>query len=373
MFRPLILASVVAATVLADSAIGQQPSTSVTVPPPPMSAAQQDVLAKLPPDTRIYEEFRYWSGFQSPVVRAAASTHYDIFLAQQGVPPAERANRLKIIEAQGRRLEIDRWNRILTAERPTFNTKPNAFLVEVIKGRRPGRALDVGMGQGRNALYLAEQQWDVTGFDPAEQAIAAAQAEAKRRNLKLTVSTVGAENFDWGKDRWDLIVLSYVTVRPFVRHIVDSLAPGGLIVLEASHRDATKKTSIGGAVVYDSNELLHMFDDLRIVRYEDIDAEPDFGPRGQVSRAVPLGRRKAAGIAIGIVAVRDGRTPLNAALGSSKEGYVGVVEISLRPFQIVLKCVGEGLIAQNLSEGVDDLECERDRIVRLGIVLVGSR
>jgi tellurite methyltransferase len=37
------------------------------------------------------------------------------------------------------------------------------------------------MGQGRNALYLAQQGWNVTGFDPAEKAVAAAQEQAKRR------------------------------------------------------------------------------------------------------------------------------------------------------------------------------------------------
>ena len=46
---------------------------------------------------------------------------------------------LKLVREQGSRAEIDRWNRILTAEKPTFNVKPNEFLVEMAKGRR-GRA-----------------------------------------------------------------------------------------------------------------------------------------------------------------------------------------------------------------------------------------
>src|SRR5262245_27594799 len=50
-----------------------------------------------------------------------------------------------------------------------FNLKPNRLLVEAVKDLKPGLALDVGMGQGRNALYLAQQGWEVTGIDLAEE------------------------------------------------------------------------------------------------------------------------------------------------------------------------------------------------------------
>jgi hypothetical protein len=53
-----------------------------------------------------------------------------------------------------------------------------------------------------------------------------------------------------------------------------------------------------------------------------------------------------------------------------RSGRVGIVEICLRPFQIVLKRVGEGVIYMNDSEFVGDLE--RYRIVRFGIVLLQS-
>ena len=268
---------------------GQEPAP---VLPPPRTPEQLRTLATLPPDVQVYEEFRYWNSFQPPAIQRDPKRYYDAFLARSGIPQAERVRRAEIIDTQGRRLEIDRWNRILTADHPTFNTQPNAFLVEMVNGRSKGRALDVGMGQGRNALYLAEQGWDVTGFDPAEQAVGVAEAEAKRRNLQLNFEVVGSEAFAWGKAKWDLIVLSYVTVRPYTQQITESLAPGGLIVLEGFQRDATKTRSIGGGVVYDSNELLHMFDGLRIIRYEDRDFEPDFGPRGEISRVVRLAAQK---------------------------------------------------------------------------------
>jgi ubiquinone/menaquinone biosynthesis C-methylase UbiE len=63
---------------------------------------------------------------------------------------------------------------------PQFNHKPNAFLVECVRNRRPGKALDVGMGSGRNSLYLASHGWDVTGFDIADVAVAQARHRAKK-------------------------------------------------------------------------------------------------------------------------------------------------------------------------------------------------
>ena len=50
-----------------------------------------------------------------------------------------------------------------------------------------------------------------------------------------------------------------------------------MMVLEGFHRDATKTRSIGGAVVFDTNELLQLFAGLRIVRYEDMTGVGDFG------------------------------------------------------------------------------------------------
>ncbi len=180
-------------------------------------------------------------------------------------------------DQQAKQLEVERWNRILTAEQPRFNTNPNAFLVEMSKGRKPGRALDVGMGQGRNAIWLAQQGWDVTGFDPADRAVALARANAVKAGVKLTTEVKGYEEFDFGSDRWDLIVLSYVGGRELVAQVGRSLRPGGIVILEGFHRDATKSASIGNAVVFDSAEVPGLFRELRVVRYEEPMATTDFG------------------------------------------------------------------------------------------------
>jgi len=272
----------------ATLALAQAPVT-----PPPLSADLQQRIATLPEDAQVYERFRYWAGFQPPEVQQEALRHYDAYLAALRVPADERAKQLKTIESEARRLEVDRWNRILTSEKSAFNTAPNAFLVEMVKGRQPGAALDVGMGQGRNAIYLAQQGWAVTGFDPADKAVAQANATAAKLGVKLTTMIQGSEDFDFGQNRWDLVVLSYVTVRDIAERVVAALKPGGIVVIEGFHRDVTKQRPVGGGVVFDSNELLTLFSRLRVLRYEDADATSDFGGAG--SRAVRLCAVKEAG------------------------------------------------------------------------------
>jgi 2-polyprenyl-3-methyl-5-hydroxy-6-metoxy-1,4-benzoquinol methylase len=55
-----------------------------------------------------------------------------------------------------------------------FEKQPNRLLVDAVAKRKPGRALDVAMGQGRNALYLASRGWKVTGVNFSDEGVRAA-------------------------------------------------------------------------------------------------------------------------------------------------------------------------------------------------------
>jgi 2-polyprenyl-3-methyl-5-hydroxy-6-metoxy-1,4-benzoquinol methylase len=246
------------------------------------STAQSPLGPKATPEeTRTYEAFRDWITRQSPDVSqaddAVVYARYAAELQRQGKTAQEAAATIASLKAIGDRAEIERWNKILTSPTPHFNTSPNAFLVEMLKGLKPGRSLDVGMGQGRNTIYLAQHGWTSVGFDPADRAVAAAQEQARSLGVSITTQVARAEEFEWGDAQWDLIVLSYVGAREFTAQVTRSLKPGGMVVVEAFHRDATKSRSIGGAVVFDTNELLRVFPALRVVRYEDTTATGDFG------------------------------------------------------------------------------------------------
>jgi ketosteroid isomerase-like protein len=82
-----------------------------------------------------------------------------------------------------------------------FNLKPNRLLVEAVKEVKPGLALDIGMGQGRNAIYLAQQGWEVTGIDLAEEGIRQAREQAQAQGLKLNALLQSWDDYDFGRDR----------------------------------------------------------------------------------------------------------------------------------------------------------------------------
>ena len=192
---------------------------------------------------------------------AAATERYRAKLVADGVPPGEADKILSVIASRDEGVFYDS---IYGDTRAGFSRAPNALLVEAVKGRKPGRALDVAMGQGRNAVYLAKLGWDVTGFDTS----AAGLAQARSAGVKLNAVLASDEEFDFGVARWDLIALLYPIEKRSVYRIREALRPGGMVVVECSHKEA------GGAPFeYDTNELLRIFDGFVIRKYEDVVAE----------------------------------------------------------------------------------------------------
>ena len=161
-----------------------------------------------------------------------------------------------------------------------FNLEPNAFLVDVVGTLKPGAALDVGMGQGRNAIYLARNGWTVTGFDVSQVAIELAKQGATAAGVTISALQQRSAEFDWGTERWDLIVVAYFPgLRAAVPRILESLRPGGHVLIEAYQEDAALegRGRPGPGVTVGENELLTLFSGLRAIRYEDTRARADWG------------------------------------------------------------------------------------------------
>ncbi|MDZ4797831.1 MAG: class I SAM-dependent methyltransferase [Bryobacteraceae bacterium] len=232
-----------------------------------------------PADITIYEEYRRWRNAEGAALPQGdpGEKQYREWLVRKGVSATDADAQVRTIQALGDKGETARWNRILTAPRPTFNTNSNHFLTEIAKTRKPGTALDVGMGQGRNGIWLAQQGWQVTGFDPAEQAVALAQKTAAEAGTRLTTMVRRSEDFDFGENRWDLILISYAGGRDLTEKVTRALRPGGVLIITGFHRDATKGRSIGGGVVFDTGELPSLFPKLRVLRYEEPIGRADFG------------------------------------------------------------------------------------------------
>jgi len=201
---------------------------------------------------------------------------YREHLRQKGLSQAEIADAFRVID-------IERWDTIYTNPTPIFNTAPNAFMVEVVKGLKPGLALDIGMGQGRNSLHLARNGWEVTGIDTSEQGMEIARKSAAAAGVKIATINIPMEEFDYGVGKWDLIVATYEGAG-WREKAVQGLKPGGVVIVEGFLRG--RGTPSGAS--FSPNELVKLFLDLnlRILRYEDVAGKPDWSPEptGRVVR-----------------------------------------------------------------------------------------
>ena len=142
--RPAVLRFLVAVLACAFMTRTARPQTAAEV---------EKHIANLPPEQRAYERFRFWLTSLPPDQQkdSRVEARYREYLVGHGFSEADADAQLKLIDEQGEHAEVERWNRTLTSDKPRFNTHPNAFLMEIAKTRKPGTALDVGMGQGRNS------------------------------------------------------------------------------------------------------------------------------------------------------------------------------------------------------------------------------
>lgn len=249
-------------------------------------------------DEAVWSHFVTWAR-QNPTegLRSYAET-----LGKQGVSEAEVKRRMEVIQRlfperqEATELIYDRiYSKPLTGdpEKDGFNSEPNAFLVEATAGLSGGTALDVGAGQGRNAVHLATHGWTVTGIDISGAGLAATRANADKAGVTVSTVQTTYQDFDFGTDRWDLIamILSWAPVEDpaFVRRLVDSLRPGGVVVFEhVIQKDVDPFPPNVHALA--PEVLKEYFAALQIDRYEEVTALGDWG--GPPARLVRLVARK---------------------------------------------------------------------------------
>ena len=83
----------------------------------------------------------------------------------------------------------EQWESRYAAVDRLWSEQPNDWLPELAAAWEPGRALDLGCGEGADAVWLAGRGWEVTGVDLSATAIARMEAEARRRGLEAGTKT----------------------------------------------------------------------------------------------------------------------------------------------------------------------------------------
>jgi SAM-dependent methyltransferase len=170
------------------------------------------------------------------------------------------------------------FDKVFSSAEPAFRTTPNALLADVAGARPPGRALDVCMGEGRNAVFLAQHGWNTTGVDLSKEGLARAQDRAAQAGVSLTAIEGAASEFDFGSQAWDLISFLYAPVPisdpQFVARATATLNGGGVVVVEsfASDREQQRRKPVD----IDPRDLRVAFAGFEIERLDDVVDRPDW-------------------------------------------------------------------------------------------------
>ncbi|MFF8828585.1 FAD-dependent oxidoreductase [Streptomyces sp. NPDC015131] len=129
------------------------------------------------------------------------------------------------------------WDQRYGGPDRTWSGNPNGTLVQEVSGLAPGRALDVGTGEGADALWLAERGWKVTATDISGNALARVRAEAERRGLAVDLVRGDANDpAPFGTATFDLVSLQYGSFkrtpdRRGLRSLLAAVAPGGTLLV----------------------------------------------------------------------------------------------------------------------------------------------
>jgi SAM-dependent methyltransferase len=194
------------------------------------------------------------------------------------------------------------WDERYAASDLVWSATPNQFVASELEDLRPGRALDLAAGEGRNALWLADHGWDVTAVDFSLVGLSKGReiqsGHARSRDLHVEWVHADVLEYDPAPVTFDLALLAYLQLtsgqrRTAVRRAFSALREGGTLFVVA--HDSTNLTEgTGGpqdaSVLYTAADVLDDLDDERfdVERAERVPrvvlSEPDDEHDGQPAR-----------------------------------------------------------------------------------------
>lgn len=150
-------------------------------------------------------------------------------------------------------------------DRAMWSGRPNGRLVVEVTDVAVGRALDVGCGEGADAIWLARRGWTVTGIDVSDVAVARARAAAERVGVAIEWVCGDALQTPFPAGSFDLVSLQYPALpkaagKGAVRRLLDAVRPGGLLLavyhdLDDEHREHMKERGFDPADYVGTDDL----------------------------------------------------------------------------------------------------------------------
>ena len=166
----------------------------------------------------------------------------------------------------------EKWENKYSQENHVADRKPCTWLSEnahSLPGH--GQALELAMGEGRNAVFVAGLGYDVTGIDISEAGLNNASKLANDKNLNLKTICADLDDYNFKNTQYDLILCFYFLNRNLFPKIKTALKPGGYFLCETFTVDHSKHSGLRREWLLEPNELLNEFSDFHIFNYREID------------------------------------------------------------------------------------------------------
>ncbi|GAA3541909.1 hypothetical protein GCM10022222_26980 [Amycolatopsis ultiminotia] len=138
-------------------------------------------------------------------------------------------------------IDQESWEARYLSRPEIWSGQPNAQLVAEAAGLIPGRALEAGCGEGGDALWLAQQGWQVTAVDFSATAVERGRAQAERLGVGDRIEWVVTDLTTWVPDRkFDLVTTHFLHIPatdrvPLFTRLADSVAPRGTLLVVGHH------------------------------------------------------------------------------------------------------------------------------------------
>lgn len=144
------------------------------------------------------------------------------------------------------------WDQRYQEEGFAYGTEPNDFLKsEYSRIPKGGKVLCLAEGEGRNAVFLAQQGYAVTAVDQSAVGLEKAQEFAAKNGVEITTVVADLADYDVAAEAWDGIVSIAAHVSAQLREdlhkqVVKALNKGGVFILEAYTERQIETAGVGG-------------------------------------------------------------------------------------------------------------------------------
>ena len=157
-----------------------------------------------------------------------------------------------------------------------YNSNPvHSEVLEAMESLSPGKALDLGCGQGRNALFLAQHGFEVTAVDQNELALEILQSIVEQEDLEMTVGLYDINSANL-KQSYDLIVSTVVLmflqadrIPAIIRNMQDQTNPGGYNLIVCAMDTEDYPCQVPFSFTFKEGELADYYKDWELVKYNE--------------------------------------------------------------------------------------------------------